>query len=73
MHDALSPQQKKNTCGDCKDGHEYAVSRKVEIQEMCQAGQDEPEAQEDCAEISAQFHMASQVVGDGLLVIGNGL
>jgi hypothetical protein len=52
----LSTQQDQNTCSDCEDGHESPERRKAEIQQWYQPRQDEPDAQQEHAEILGQFH-----------------
>ena len=52
----LSSQADQGTCGDCEDGHERAESRKTEIQQWYHPRDNEPDTQQDHAEILGLFH-----------------
>jgi len=47
----LSLKYEQNTYNDCEDGHEYTESGKTETQQLYQALYDEPNTQQEYAEI----------------------
>ena len=47
----LSLHYEQNTYNDCEDGHEYTESGKTETQQLYQPLYDEPDTQQEYAEI----------------------
>jgi len=52
----LTAQQDEDAGGDSEDRHNHGQARKVEFEQCDQPGQDEPDAHQQHAYISGDFH-----------------
>jgi hypothetical protein len=58
----LSPYQDQHACGDCEDRHEGASSGEAEIKQRHCSTQDQPDCQQEHAEIPGQSEGHSKIL-----------